>query len=228
MRVNEMNSGITSSHYSDTKGHDYFAWQNRYNARSGVINSRKFKRNLKSSDVVLDYGCGGGDLLNALDVSKKIGIEVNPFAVKSAKEKDIGVFSDLSHLKDSSVDAAISNHALEHVPYPLYSLVEIFRVLKTDGKFLCCIPVDDWRFQRNFKENEINNHLHTWTPQLIGNLLVESGFNYCDVSIKLIHHSWFPGTKFLWKRERLFDGLCFLYSRITRKGKQIMIVARKA
>jgi ubiquinone/menaquinone biosynthesis C-methylase UbiE len=225
--VNQKDSGVTSSHYSDARGQDYFAWQNRYSARSGVINSRKFKSHLNSSNVVLDYGCGSGDLLDALDVSKKIGIEINPFAMKSAMEKDIKVFSDLSHVADSKVDAVISNHALEHVPYPLYSLKEIHRVLNIGGKLLCCIPVDDWRFQKEFKENEINNHLHTWTPQLVGNLLVESGFNYHDISIKLIHHSWFPGTKFFWKRERLFDVFCYLYSKVTRKGKQIMIVAKK-
>jgi SAM-dependent methyltransferase len=225
--MTEINSSVTSNHYNDSEGKRYFDWQNRYKERSGIINARKFTKYLSEKSVVVDYGCGSGELLGALLVNRKIGIEVNPHAVKSAAEKNIEVYPDLSSLKNLSIDTVISNHALEHVPFPLFSLSEIYRVLKVNGIFVCCIPVDDWRFQQEFKRSEINNHLHTWTPQLIGNLLVESGFDFENISVRLIHHSWFPGTKFVWKRKRLFDLLCFLYSKATRKGKQIIVIGRK-
>lgn len=225
--VKKISSSVTSNHYHDERGQKYFEWQNRYKQRSGIINSRKFIKYLTNASVVVDYGCGSGDLLDALEVNNKIGIEVNPFAIIAATKKNIKVYPDLSPLNDSSIEFIISNHALEHVPYPLFAVSEIYRVLKVGGIFICCIPIDDWRFQQVFKESEINNHLHTWTPQLIGNLLIESGFKFENISVELIHHSWFPGTRLIWRKKFLFDLLCYLYSKTTRKGKQIIIVGKK-
>jgi SAM-dependent methyltransferase len=216
-----------SDYYSDETGEKYFAWQNRFGSRSGIINARKFKEFIFPEDSVLDFGCGGGYLLQALDAKVKIGIEVNPDAVEDARKKGIVLFENLVPVEDNSIDKVISNHALEHVYNPVYELSEMFRVLKPGGFLLLCVPIDEYRNQKVFLKNEINNHLQTWTPQLLGNSFVEAGFKYEGITIKVMKHSWFPGTKYFWKNEALFNFLCQLYAFITKSGKQIVIKAQK-
>jgi len=214
-------------HYFDQKGETYFNWQNRYQERSGLINARKFQHKINPNSVILDFGCGAGYLLKALTAKKKIGIEVNPVAVKFAKGMKLEVHKDISEISTKSIDTCISNHALEHVYYPLGALTEIHRVLRKGGKLLLCVPIDEYRGQKTFLKDEINNHLHTWTPQLIGNLLLESGFKFENIKIKVLKHAWVPGTKYIWRYPRLFNSICWAYSVLGRKGKQIFVEAQK-
>ena len=224
-----MNSkaGVTSAHYAGEKGSKYFEWQNQFGARSGKIEARKFARLMSSEATLLDFGCGSGHLLNALDAKNKIGLEINPHAVAHAEKLGIKVFSDISEIPDEFVDIVISNHALEHVPAPLESVQELRRVMKKNGKLSICVPIDDWRRAKTFDPQDINNHLHTWTPQLLGNLFVEAGFKASNLDIAILRKSWFPGTKYLWKYEKLFDLLCTIYCLVKRNGYQIVINATK-
>ena len=218
---------VTSSHYAGNKGEAYFEWQNKFGDRSGKINARKFTEFIDPEGDVLDFGCGSGHLLNAIKAKNKSGVEVNQAAIKYAESLGITVFKDITQVPTEFTEYVISNHALEHVPYPMESLKEIYRVMKQSGRLILCIPIDDWRKEKEFKISEINNHLHTWTPQLIGNLLVESGFDPEKLSIRVISHSWFRGTKYFWKNQVIFDVLCWSHSIITRNGRQIIVVAQK-
>ena len=220
-------SGVTSAHYSGEKGSKYFEWQNQFGERSGKIEARKFASDMNPNSILLDFGCGSGHLLNSLEAKEKIGLEINPYAVSHAKKLGIKVFSDIAQIQTESVDIVISNHALEHVPSPLESVKELRRVMKKGGKLSICIPIDDWRRAKKFDPKDINNHLHTWTPQLIGNIFVEAGFNPNNLDISILRRSWFPGTKYLWKNERLFDLLCTLYCLVKRNGYQIVLKTTK-
>jgi len=225
-----MPSGIPrkkSKYYSEETGDNYFTWQNRFGSRSGIINSRKFRSSVHPEDSVLDFGCGGGYLLEALNAKVKIGIEVNPNAVEEARKKGIVLFENLAEIDDNFVDKVISNHALEHVYNPVHELSEMFRVIKPGGMLILCVPIDEYKKQKVFLKDEINNHLQTWTPQLLGNSFVEAGFRYERIAIEVMKHSWFPGTKYFWKNEALFDFLCKFYALITKSGKQIIVIAEK-
>ena len=46
----------------------------------GKANAFKFKRSIKPTDYVIDFGCGGDYLLENLDWIKRMGIKVNPSA----------------------------------------------------------------------------------------------------------------------------------------------------
>jgi SAM-dependent methyltransferase len=225
--VNTNGHSVTSKHYFNKEGENYFNWQNRYQERSGIINARKFQDKINSDSTILDFGCGSGYLLNALTARKKIGIEVNPVAVKFAKSMKLEVYGDLRNIPTKSIDACVSNHALEHVYYPLEALSEIYRVLRKGGKLLLCVPIDEYRDQKKFLKDEINNHLHTWTPQLIGNLCLEAGFKFENIKIKVLKHAWVPGTKYIWRYTTLFNAICWIYSVLSKKGKQIFIEAQK-
>lgn len=52
---------------------DYFDWQKEIEKIGGKLNMFKFENEVKETDVLLDFGCGGGYLLDNFKNSKKIG-----------------------------------------------------------------------------------------------------------------------------------------------------------
>jgi len=218
----------TSPHYAGESGERYFSWQAQSGGVAGILNARKFAPYVGPELVVLDFGCGGGYLLKHLACARKIGIEVNPAARRAAHANGIEVYESLHELDDEVVDVIISNHALEHVPFPIEVLRQAKAKLKASGTLVIVVPIDDWRTQRVFKATDINHHLQTWTPQLFGNMLVEAGFHPNAFSIRILHHAWLPSyygpSKTL--PRPVFDCLCCLTS-IALRRRQLIAVARQ-
>ena len=216
-----------SSHYLGERGEQYFA-HNVHAEVGGQIEARKFAPFIGDRDSVLDFGCGGGFTLKRIQCARRIGVEINPVARKAALESGIECYSDLAEVPDSSADVVISNHALEHVPSPIQALGEINRTLRTPGILVLVLPIDDWRSQKSFDPSDRNHHLYTWNPLLIGNCLVEAGFDPGNFRINVFSHAWFPGYHAAFPRlpGRIFDSMCYLYS-VLVKRRQILAVVRK-
>jgi SAM-dependent methyltransferase len=193
----------------------------------GRIEARKFASFVKPDDEVVDFGCGGGYTLKSLVCRRRIGIEINPAAQEAAIANGVECYPDLLRLADDSADVVISNHALEHVPSPIQALKEIRRVLKAGGVLVLIVPIDDWRTQTAYDAADINHHLFTWTPQLMGNCLVEAGYEPASFTIKVLTHAWVPGAlrAFPMLPASLFDAGCRLFSMITHR-RQLVVVAR--
>jgi len=215
-----------SNYYQGDQGKDYFSYQNEGGLQRGRINARKFNKYVEPNDVVLDFGCGNGSLLFHLNCQQKIGVEINPYASKVAEENGITVFSDVKQITDGSINMVISNHALEHVLCPLDVLKELRKKLVSDGRIILCLPIDDWRTQKSVEINEINHQLYTWTPLLIGNLLLEAGFSI--ISANVYTHAWPPKN---WKKLDdtlpvwLFDIVCKITA-VRFKRRQIIALAK--
>lgn len=216
-----------SSHYQGEQGRRYFSYQNQGGLQRGRINARKFAPYVGVNDVVLDFGCGNGALLYHLNCRQRIGVEINPAARQEAHLLGIEVLATLDAIGPASVDLVISNHALEHVLCPLDVLRELHERLRTGGQIVLCLPVDDWRMQRVVNPKDINHHLYTWTPLLIGNLLSEAGFAVDNAWI--FTHAW-PPTHWQWLDARLsvwlFDLVC-RYVAWRDKRRQVMALAHK-
>ncbi len=58
-----------SGHYDDK----YWEFQSKIGKIGGFLNKFKFEGHVNISDVIMDFGCGGGFLLNELEASHKIG-----------------------------------------------------------------------------------------------------------------------------------------------------------
>lgn len=215
-----------SNHYLGARGYEYFQYQDVGGFERGLIESRKFSPHISENDAVMDFGCGGGHLLAALNCKKKYGIDVNPAAREEAKKYKYPVYADCLHIERGSIDKVISNHSLEHVPYPIEVLKQLRECLVPNGKLILCVPIDDWRIQKHFNEDDINHHLYTWTPQLLGNSLIEAGFKID--SIKIYAHAWPPMVFTLNKYlpVRCFDFICTITS-IILKSRQIIAIAIK-
>jgi hypothetical protein len=57
--------------------------------------------------------------------------------------------------------------------------------LRLTGKLILMLPLDDWRAasqQGRYRDGNQHNHLYAWTPQILGNLLVEAGFGSTAVN----------------------------------------------
>lgn len=133
--------------------------------------------NLPKDSTIYDLGCGPGYFL---DEMKSRGY--NPTGVTLSKE-DVEVCEskghtvkqyDLSFIPDSdeSVDFIWLRHALEHSPYPIFSLIEYNRLLKTNGKIYIEVPAPNCE-----RKHELNlNHYSIMGELQLVALLQRTGF----------------------------------------------------
>ncbi len=224
MSIN-MNYG-SSEHYKGTKGEDYFKYQNQNRALGAKINVRKFKDYVKKTDRVMDFGCGGGWILKELDCALKVGVEINKSAHETCERNSIKVYCTTEEVTEGNFDLIISHHCLEHVPYPIRALESLRTLLRPGGKLVMVVPIDDWRSQKVYIPEEINHHLQTWTVNLLGHTIAESGLKVEKINI--ITHAWFPKWDIFYHiiPEFLFDGICWFWA-VARKRRQLIAIAEK-
>lgn len=209
------------SHYDEK----YFEWQSKIGEFGGWANLNKFDKYVSYKDTVLDFGCGGGYLLNNIHCEKKIGIEINPHAVEQAKKFGIEVYANIDLISDNSIDIVISNSALEHVERPLDILKLLQKKLKKGGKIIFTVPCESIHY--SYDKNDINRHLYTWSPMNLGHLFNQAGFEV--IESKPYRHKWFPKSVEIgqFMGRFLFDLCCGIYDRLRRYSSQVRIIAYK-
>jgi SAM-dependent methyltransferase len=167
----------------------YFRYQRAIGEFGGQMNASKFAPFIKASDAVLDFGCGGGFILRSLNCKRRSGIEINPEARSEAKRNGITVFSSIGEAPEAITDVLISHHALEHVENPLLSLSELRRTVMPGGRAIFVVPCES--ILRPYRRKDINQHLYTWNPMCLGNLLTAAGYTVDEV--KPLYSRWPPG-----------------------------------
>lgn len=206
---------------------DYFEnYQKKIGEFGGKANLFKFKKYIKSSDTVLDFGCGGGFLLKYLDCKNKIGVELNPVARDYCINKNsIDCYEDISAIEDNSVDVIISNHCLEHTLSPYDLINKMYAKLKLGGKIILVVPLDSHNYK--WRPNDINNHLYSFSPMNIGNLL--QGCNFKEISTEVLFHKWPPFFIQIEKLlgQNIFNVFCLIYGRLNKRWVQVRGVAIK-
>jgi len=188
-------------------GKDYFDWQKRIGAFGGVANLFKFRDHVKDTDVVVDFGSGGGFLLRNLPGRMKIGIEINGTARREAcLRAGIDAFASAAELPDAFADVIVSNHALEHVESPLEALRALRMKLKPGGRMVCVVPHEGPQIA--FDPADVNKHLYTWNPMTLGNLFTAAGFEV--VACENLQHQWPPNFVDLFEKagEAAFHQAC--------------------
>jgi 2-polyprenyl-3-methyl-5-hydroxy-6-metoxy-1,4-benzoquinol methylase/GT2 family glycosyltransferase len=143
-------------------------------------------RRLKKGGKLLDVGCGAGFLL---DEARKMGWEVHgvdlsKWAIEYAR-KELGIENVLQGtLKNADYpvnhfDVIILKDAIEHLTDPKETLVEIRRILKSDG--ILCVNTPDIgsflsRILRARWWGVKQSHLYYFTRRSLANMLNEAGF----------------------------------------------------
>jgi SAM-dependent methyltransferase len=216
-----------SEHYLGERGLAYFRLQGQSGSMKGELQARKFAPYVKAKDTVIDFGCGGGFTLAALRCIRRIGVEPNPHAQTAVRENGIESYASLAEVPDAVADIAITNHALEHVPYPIEALRQLKMKIKPGGTLVICLPMDDWRAQRRYNPEDLHHHLHAWNPQLLGNTLVEAGFEVSPASIAILTYCWPPKYYLFYRRLPLlvFNALCHVSALILRRRQLLAVVA---
>ena len=98
---------------------------------------------------ILDIGCGPGQFLQtakSLGYTNTVGVTLSPEDLQACEDQQFETLSsDMSDLplQDSSIDFIWCRHALEHSPYPLFTLFEFARVLKSDCKIYIEVPAPE-------------------------------------------------------------------------------------
>ena len=177
-------------HYVGPLGERYYEWQRKLGREGALLNVPFFAPHVGAEDRVIDFGCGGGFLLEALEAREKTGIDPSEAARQEAALRGMRVVASPDALPAGSADVVISNHALEHTLRPLDELIALRRLLRPGGRLFLMLPVDDWRTQRHADPDDVNHHLYTWTPVLLSNLIEEAG--YASIRTEIVTHGWPP------------------------------------
>jgi SAM-dependent methyltransferase len=139
--------------------------------------------NLPKNTKILDLGCGPGYFLDEMktrNYTDVTGVTLSPGDIKICEDKGHKIAKyDLSFLPqkdgyfDESVDFIFLRHALEHSPYPIFSLMEYNRILKQHGKIYIEVPAPDCD-----RKHEFNlNHYSILGQNQLAALLQRTGFD---------------------------------------------------
>lgn len=133
--------------------------------------------------VILDLGCGPGYFLDNMKergYTNVTGVTLSPGDQQTCRDKGHTIKGyDLTFLPqsdgwyDESVDFIFLRHALEHSPYPIFSLMEYNRVLKQGSKIYIEVPAPDCE-----RKHEYNlNHYSILGSTQLAALLTRCGFD---------------------------------------------------
>ena len=131
---------------------------------------------------ILDMGCGPGYFLDEMrnrGYNNFTGVTLSPGDIKICESKGHKIAKyDLSFLPqkdgfyDESIDFIFLRHALEHSPYPIFTLMEYNRVLKQGSKIYVEVPAPNCERKHEFNPN----HYSILGEQQLIALLVRTGF----------------------------------------------------
>ncbi len=134
---------------------------------------------IKSSDSILDIGCGptvparlfgAGKITGIEPLAKKLKIKVPGVTIVQGKGESMP-------FNDSSFSFALCRNAIDHTNDPIKVIEETHRVLKSGGQFLLICytyaPFITWIKNFSEKHHFMNNvgHPYTYTPESLEDLV---------------------------------------------------------
>lgn len=150
---------------------------------SQVVKTYVDPLNIAKDAKILDLGCGPGyflDEMKAREYTNVTGVTLSPGDIKLCEDKghkiakyDLSFIPQKDGYHDESVDFIFLRHALEHSPYPIFSLMEYNRILKQGSRIYIEVPAPDCE-----RKHEWNlNHYSILGEQQLLALLQRTGFD---------------------------------------------------
>jgi SAM-dependent methyltransferase len=139
--------------------------------------------NLSKDANILDMGCGPGyflDEMKSREYTNLTGVTLSQGDIDLCESKghtikkyDLSFLPSKDGYHDESVDFIFLRHALEHSPYPIFTLMEYNRVLKQGAKMYIEVPAPDCD-----RKHEMNlNHYSILGHNQLAALLIRTGFD---------------------------------------------------
>lgn len=143
---------------------------------------------------LLEIGCANGSFLTrAADVGWVVdGVEPSQAAAEIARAKGLDVYC--GHLTDAHIGSEQRDWValwmvLEHVPNPVETIDEIFRILRPGGGLALSVPNaatwERWVFGRYWLGYDAPRHLQVFTATSLSQLLTNHGFE----EVRVIHQA---------------------------------------
>ncbi|MDX1960084.1 MAG: metalloregulator ArsR/SmtB family transcription factor [Leptospiraceae bacterium] len=141
-----------------------------------------------NSNLVLDLGCGAGELLSHLlpKATKLIGIDSSIKMIEEAsllhkKNKKVNfIHTNLENLplKDKTADAIVASMVLHHISNPPLVIGEAHRILKPEGNLTL---VDIKKHDKEFMRDKFADLWLGFEPELLRKWLEEQGFQIAEL-----------------------------------------------
>lgn len=154
--------------------HDYLHDNRTYERFASISRSRYFD-SVQPGHAVFEYGCGLGQNLFGLPAQHKLGYDISEYAREFCAGKGLHVVGSMESVPRCAFDFVISRHSLEHLEAPTQNLHLLRSLLKPSGRLILILPEEPVYRLRSF-EPDTNNHLFSWTPRTLANLLFHTGF----------------------------------------------------
>lgn len=215
--VSQIDFGGGEDYYDE----QYFQWQQEIGIFGAKIKVHMFQPYIRKDMAVVEFGGGGGYLLEQIDAREKINIEINDTAREAAKAIGINSVKNIGDIPDNFADIIISTSVLEHVENPLGILRELRGKLKKGGKIVFHVPNESC--DTEYTRSEGNNHLYTWNCLNIGNLFKAAG--YFVYSVQKVQEVW-PKNYLEIAQEvspELFDSICNIGGRAFDENRCIIV-----
>lgn len=215
--ISQIDFGGGADYYDE----QYFSYQQKLGEFGAEIKAKIFQPYIKKDMTVIEFGSGGGYLLNCLQANEKIGIEINDIARLEAEKIGINSVKNIDDIPDNFADIIISSHALEHVENPFGVLCELRKKLKENGKAVFHVPNESC--DTEYERSEINNHLYTWNCLTLGNLFKAAG--YFVYSVQKVQEVW-PKNFLQISKEvssELFEALCEIGGKAAEESRCIIV-----
>lgn len=157
-----------------------------------ILVTRFFQKWVRSTDTVLDLGCGYGEFLNHLNCARKIGVDLNPDSpsrLEKTTEFHHHTVSALPFLPDNTVDVVFTSNLMEHLPSKTevnHMIAEALRVLKPGGSFIMMGP--NLRFLPGLYW-DFWDHIVPITDRSLEEALVNQGFQIAEIYPKFLPYT---------------------------------------
>jgi len=174
---------------------------------------------LQRKGSILDIGCGPGFLLREFR-DRGWQVQGTEFSLESAAHArdtlqlpiSVGDVSDLK-FQDSSFDAVVMWHVLEHMIDPQGTVAQVARLLRPGGVLLCAVPNFGSAEARCARDKwfhlDVPRHLNHFTVPALRALLATRGFTVERPSYFSLEYDYFSFTQSVLNRLGLRHNLLY-------------------
>lgn len=202
----------------------YFEFQKSIGQFVGIMFCDFYNKHINENMKVVDFGCGGGYLLEKIKCKHKIGVEINKTIHNDIKAKGITPYESLSSIRDDDIDVFIMHSVIGHLKDPLQVISQMSKKLNEKGMVIVYLAHDNHDFDL---KNDINNIYFSFSKRNIRNLFSSNNFQL--VYYKHYKSSWPPYYQKLYKYfgKRIFKFLSLCFGLLFNKVKYSHYIFKK-